>query len=586
MKTHHSRSRLVRARHLYPMNQQSTRVLSRLYGLSVSLFMMLWSTSALAQLSVSTLEPNYIEQGTQQEFTLFGRGFDADTELRFEVSPGQEAEVRVTSMIEFVSGADVGDSRGDRLVFTAQAEVSAAPGSSNLVVTTSSESRTKYAALNIRPGTGGSTNPNGNSGDMDPNGNMSPDGSPGSDGNMGGVNNSGSLYEGLPDRVMGQINAVTRASPPKGEAGGQVNLWIEGREFPSDLQVKFGTTKIEPAINSNNEPIPSQVFRNTSDTGGEMDGILYYARIGLDAPLGPVTITLQSPSTGVSYVAEDIFEIVEQGQGLIFDERGAEDIETVSSASPTAVRAGRNTAMWLLGTGFNIESRVEYSNPAVQQVRSSEVVISAQNAPGYDGIRSYLQIPPTATPGMVSATVTNPNGTSTQGIDLFEIIPPANVEGMGGTPVGVGGTCQDTDFDVVISEIVASDPNEVFLGQETDLKIFARGLACNASFLLYGGGIEVLTEPRVFQDQSDPTLRFFQLRIKVNANAPLGPRSVTILNPNGSSKSRDDAFTVLASSGATTGASCRQGQRHHSAFALIFVLLSIMISVKRRYGSI
>mgnify|MGYP001182473140 CR=1 FL=1 len=65
--------------------------------------------------------------------------------------------------------------------------------------------------------------------------------------------------------------------------------------------------------------------------------------------------------------------------------------------------------------------------------------------------------------------------------------------------------------------------------------------------------IEVLTEPQVFQDQSDPSLRFFQLRIKVNANAPLGPRSVTILNPNGSSKSRDDAFTVLASSGAATG---------------------------------
>ena len=550
--------------------------------LGVYASILLWSIPAFAQLSVSTLEPNYIEQGTQEEFTLFGRGFDADTELNFEIAAGQDGGVSVTSTIEFVSGADIGDSRGDRLIFTIQADASAEPGSRNLVVVTTAESRTKYAALNVRPGSGrGTTNP----GDpMDPNDPMNPTDpvDPGNttQGNM----NSGSLYAGLPDREMGEINAVTRASPPKGEAGGQVNLWIEGREFPSDLQIKFSTTKIEPALNSMGEPIASQVFRNTSDTGGEMDGVLYFARISLDAPLGPVSITLQSPSTGASYVAEDLFEIVEEGQGLIFDERGADDIEMVSSASPVAVRAGRNTAMWLLGTGFNIESRVEYSNPALQEVRPSEVVISAQNAPGYDGMRSYLQIPPTATTGMVSVTITNPNNTSSQGIDLFEVVAPASIEGS--TPVGVPGTCQDSDADLVISEIVTSDPTEVYLGQETDLKIFARGLACSASFLLYGGGIEVLSEPQVFQDQSDPTLRFFQLRIKVNANAPLGPRSVTILNPNGSSKSRDNAFTVLASSGTSTGTACQQGQSAQSVFTLLLVLLSIVCLKNVRRTSI
>ena len=360
--------------------------------------------------------------------------------------------------------------------------------------------------------------------------------------------------------------------------GGQVVLWIEGREFPPDVEVKFNTTAIDQALNTDEMVIPQQVFRNTSDTSGELDGILYYARIAGDAPLGPVSITLRSTSMGASYTQEGLFEIVELGQGLVFDNTGAENIEQVSSASPEAVRAGRNVALWVLGQGFNIDSTIEFSNPSIQSVSPSEVVIDAQVAPGYDGVRSYLQVPPTASPGPVSVTIRNPNATNKTGVDLFEIFPPANLEGAMPLPGegSVGMACEDGDFEENLSEIVGAEPYEIGLGQEIDLKIYARGLACRASFILYGGGIEVIGNTPVYQDSSDPALRFFQLRIKVSPVAPIGPRKVAILNPNGTSKIKENVFTVVVGS-SSSGAACQNLNSGQPLFILIFALFCITL---------
>lgn len=529
----------------------------------------LTSSPAFAELALNTLDPNFIEQGEEKEFILIGRDFSEDASVSFSVG-GSGGEVTVVGSVELVLGTDAGDGRGDRLVFTARASGSAPTGACNVTVSSGGMERTKFAALNIRPGSG-TTTPNPEPVE-DPNDVANP-------GNGGG---GGSLYDDLPEREAGRINIITRASPPKGEKGGQVNLWIEGREFPSDVTIKFsgvGENDILPAPNINGELDPPQIYRNTSDTNGEMDGILYYIRISAVAEeTSNVSITLSSPSSG-SYTQDNVFEIVPEGQGFIFDDQGAEDIEAVTSASPRAVRAGRNVAMWILGEGFNINSEIEYSNPALSQVIDSEVVINAQNAPGYDGIRSYLLVPPTAPPGMVSVTVTNPNGTSQQGIDLFEVVPPANLEG--GPIEGGGGSCVDDETDPIVSEIVLSSPSELYLGQETELRIYARGIACRAIFLLYGGGVEILTEPQVFQDTSDPTLRFFKMNVKVNVNAPLGPRSVTLINPNGSSKSREDAFTIVAGRGGAAGAACQQDGGQHGAL-IIFALLALMRSQRRR----
>ena len=354
-----------------------------------------------------------------------------------------------------------------------------------------------------------------------------------------------------------------------------MNLWIEGREFPADVQVKFSTTKIENAYNSQSMQIFQEVYPNTQGTCEELDGILYFARIAVDAPLGPVSITLTSPSTGVTYTEEGLFEIVEEGQGLIFDETGAEDIEQVTSASPAIVRAGANTAMWLLGRGFNIDSTVSYSHQSLRQAQNPEVVIEAQNAPGFDGIRSYLQIPPTAQPGPVSVTVANPNGTTQTGVDLFEIYPPASLEGQDQLPNGGAGACEGDDFLQNVSAILGAEPSLLARGEETDLKIYANGLACRASFILYGGGIEVIGDQPVYQDQADPALRFFQLRVRVSPSAPLGPRRVAILNPNGSSKTEEGLITIVASRGGA-GAACQSQSGAQPLFILIFTLISLM----------
>ena len=548
-----------------------------LYKSASVLFLLLISSNVWAQLSLSTLEPNTIEQGESAEFTLYGGGFGDSINLSFEAAPDIEVGVTVQGDPMVVTAADADDGRGDRIVFTASASGSAPIGGRNLVVSNASDTRTKFAALTVRAGTGGNNN-DGMNGGTEP--------EPDDNNDVPDSNGNGGLYESLPSREAGTINVITRASPPKGEVGGQVNLWIEGREFPPDIEVKFNTTAIEPALNTESMPIPQQVFRNTSDTGGELDGILYYARISGDAPLGPVSITLSSASTGTRKTEEGLFEIVEQGQGLIFDNSGAETIEQVSSASPLAVRAGRNVAMWVLGQGFNIGSTIEFSNESIQSVRPPEVVIDAQNAPGYDGIRNYLQIPPTAMPGSVSVTVKNPNMSNKIGVDLFEIIPPASLEGASPIPGNTGGgACQGDDFEQNLSEIVAADPGRVAIGQETDLRIYARGLACRASFILYGGGIEVIGDTPVYQDQSDPALRFFQLRIKVNRFAPLGPRKVTILNPNGSSKTEEGVFTVVVGANGT-GAACQNLNSKQPLFILLFALFCITLLRSRIKNSI
>ena len=542
-------------------------------SLIVFMSLMTMGHQAKAQLALSTLDPNYIEQGEEKEVMLFGRGLSPELSIAFDDGSGNTSEVTIVDTPELVLAADAQDGRGDRLVFTISAAAGIPLGPRNLNVSDGTEMRSKIGALSIRPGDGAGMG-------------IGMGGMDGMNG-MGGMDNDtgrrASLYDDLPPRQPGTINAVTRASPPKAEIGGQFVLWIEGREFPEDVEVKFGTNTIDVALDSQGNPMPIQVIRNTEDSGGEMDGIIYFGRVGLNAPVGDTTISLSSPSIGAPFNKDGLFEIVPEGEGLIFDMTGAEEIGGVTSASPLRVRAGKNIALWTVGIDFNIMSQIGFSNPSIQEIRPSEVVIGAQNAQGYDGIRSYLQIPPTATPGMVNITVTNPNGSEALGVDMFEIFPPSN-QGNTVTPGGIGGACTGDDRDQIISEIIGSDPSEVRRGTEVDLKIFARGLACNASFSIYGGGIDVLPTPApaVYQDQEDPTIRFFQMRIKVSNAAPLGPKGVTIINiDDGMSKSRDDVFSVVAGSGANTGASCQQKERSFPLFFLLFVASYLMLSRSR-----
>ena len=98
------------------------------------------------------------------------------------------------------------------------------------------------------------------------------------------------------------------------------------------------------------------------------------------------------------------------------------------------------------------------------------------------------------------------------------------------------------ELNLVISEIIACSPNEISPGQVVDFKIFAEGIDCETSLIIYGDGLEILVEPMIFQDTSDQRLRYMKLRIKVSEDASLGSRQVTILNSNGSTTSAPDLF--------------------------------------------
>ena len=156
------------------------------------------------------------------------------------------------------------------------------------------------------------------------------------------------------------------------------------------------------------------------------------------------------------------------------------------------------------------------------------------------------------------------------------IFPPASVEGGVEIPDNNGLSCEGDDFLQNVSDIVGANPNELARGQETDLKIYANGLACRASFILYGGGIQVLGGQPVYQDPNDMALRYFQLRVKVDSNAPLGPRKISILNPNGSSKTKDGVITIVPRV-TGSGAACQNSKGNHQLFILIFTLLCLTL---------
>ena len=529
----------------------------KIYALHVSLFILLIGalySQASAQIRLSELEPNRLAQGATEELTLFGDLFEEGMTLSFS---GEGVAVQEVIMI--TQGQDAGDGRGDRVTFSVSVTPDAELAPRNLTVSMPGQNdMTKYSALTIVAGNGMAGTPTdpmgGNDDPVDPNDPMmnTPNPDPMNDGS------DNPLYSDLPPRQDGQINSITQASPPIGELGGQVNLWISGREFPSDIEVKFNTPEIGQAY-SENQPIPPQIIRNTSDTNGSLDGILYFIRISPTAPLGPVDITLSSASTGSTLTAQRIFEIVPRGEGLNEQIMGSDDLESVSGASPLAIRAGRNTALWVWGRGFNAQSRIEFNNPSIEFVRPSVPVIQAQNMPGFDGMQNFLLPAAEALPGPVNVTITNPNGTREVGMGLFSVVPASgNASGAPTTPQGeisgIQENCLMDDYETSVIEVSAVTPNEVMRGETTEIEIIGSGFACGATVMLRGGGIEKIGQEIFSRDPINPNLTFFRMRIAVAPDAKLGSRTVIVMNLNGSIKSKD-ALTVIEEQ-RVAGAAC------------------------------
>jgi hypothetical protein len=345
-----------------------------------------------------------------------------------------------------------------------------------------------------------------------------------------------------PDLPSGGVDVVTRASPIHGEQGEQVNLWIVGRTFQDGATVHFSAAGMGPAL-VDGLPLPLKVVRNVPSEAEKLDGIEFYLRIGPDTPVGPVDITVRGPD-GTEATGRSLFTVVETG-GIPPPVPGAGVADTISGASPPAFRAGRNVSLWIWGRDFEPGADVQFSQPGIRRYSPFEVVNEAGNYAPLDGIRAFLLVDGNVPPGPVDVTVVNPNGSQVTRPGLVEVV------GTGGGAAAGGSAGEDVEpclpATTPIESIDLVTPAEVLRDSALPLTIIGRGFACGARVALSGGGLRAPagSTPRIIRDAADPGATTLRWDLEVTADAAFGPRDVTVVNPDNSTKTLVAAFSVV-----------------------------------------
>ncbi|MCA9546837.1 MAG: hypothetical protein KC613_20670 [Myxococcales bacterium] len=344
-----------------------------------------------------------------------------------------------------------------------------------------------------------------------------------------------------PPAQAGRADVIARASPRYGAQGDQVNLWIVGRSFDANSEVRFSVDGLGPA-SFQGAPLPAQVYRAVERINGEVyDGIQYFLRIPADARPGFVDISVQN-ADGSSATGAKVFEIVEPGE-LPQPVPGMGNIDEITGASPPALLAGRNAAVWVWGRGFAAGAQITFSKDGIQQVAPAEVVETAANYPGYAGLRAFVQIAGDTPPGLVDLSIRNPNGTVATGSGLLQILPPGGNGGAVGGGGAVNGPCPDMSRLIgAIDEVV---PLQARRGDVVPFAILGQDFACGASVVIKGGGLTPVEAPQLVSDTVNPSATTMYWRLLVQPEAALGPRDVTIVNPNGSTRTLPGAFEIL-----------------------------------------
>lgn len=342
----------------------------------------------------------------------------------------------------------------------------------------------------------------------------------------------------------GGVDVVTRASPTAGAQGEQVNLWIVGRTFTDGVTVSFSAAGMGPAL-VDGLPLPLSVVRN-APSEEKLDGIQFFLRISPDTPVGPVDITVTGPD-GTRATGSAVFNVLRPGD-LPPPVAGAGNADTIAGASPPGFRAGRNVSLWIWGRDFEPGAQVIFSNLGIHPYSDFEVVNEAGNYDGADGIRAFLLVNADVPPGPIDVTVRNPNLTQVTRQGLLTVVGDngagAGAAGGAGGGVPVEPCLPETTS---IADIAAVRPVEVLRGSPLPLTIIGHGFACGATVVISGGGLRAPpgSTPRILRDGVDPTLTTLQWDLEVDEAARFGPRDVTVVNPNNSSKTLPGAFEIV-----------------------------------------
>ena len=269
------------------------------------------------------------------------------------------------------------------------------------------------------------------------------------------------------------------------------------------------------------------------------DGLQYFVTVGVppETPVGLVDITVTNPN-GSSATGRQLLEIVAPGSQPR-PRPGQGNLDAITGASPRAAFVGRPVAMWIWGQGIAEGAQISFDNPGVRTFRPSEVVENSQSHPGYSGIRNFLEIDPSAQPGPVTVTITNPNGTRQIAPGLFQLLandgaPPPQEEYQGECP----------DLVTSIAGIVDVNPKRWFRDSSIRLTVSGQAFACGAQIVIPGGGLRATSRPRFYRNPTNPFETSLEWDIEIGPNARMGARDITVINPNNTSKTATSAVEI------------------------------------------
>ncbi len=532
-----------------------------LAALAVCLCGLSWSGVAGAVDAVTSASPTEHQAGSQNAAVwIVGRGFVPGTTVTVS-GDGVLPHERAPEVVPQAERIDRG--LGDGIVFYFVIDPAASNGPRDVTVTApDGRSVTAFGLVTIVGGAAGPADP--------------PDDPPVDDPPV----DDPPVDDPPPDPQDGRVDVIARASPRYGEQGGQVNLWVVGRSFTGGSEVRFNVEGLGPAA-FEGQPLPAQVHRGVERIGGEVyDGIQYYLRIPSDARPGFVDISVLNPD-GSSATGAKLFEIVPPGE-LPQPVPGMGNVDEITGASPPAVRAGRNAALWIWGTGFAAGAEVTFSADGLRQVAPAEVVETAANYPGYAGLRAFVQVAGNTPPGLVDVSIRNPNGTVATASGLIQVLPPAAGGNGAAGPDGFVGECPDNSR--IIGDIVRVLPAVARRGEVVSLAVEGVDFACGASLVIRGGGLAPVQAPLLVSDTEDPTRTAMYWRLQVQPEAALGPRDVTVVNPNNTSRTMVAAFEIeegLAAKDEVHACTARPGEGP-SAPGAWWLLALVALRFRRR----
>ncbi len=335
------------------------------------------------------------------------------------------------------------------------------------------------------------------------------------------------------------VDAVTAASRKTQYAGTEnAVLWIVGQGFAPGARAEITGDGITVQAA---DLIPEAQRID----GGQGDGIALYFSIAADATAGPRDVIVIEPS-GASAIGRGLVEILpgRQGEPTPAPEGPAMSVDRVTRASPNYAEQGEQVNLWVVGGTFAPGARVTFDNPGIApavidgRTAIPEVLPNAESENGQaDGIQYFMRIAGDAPTGLVSVTVTNPDGTSATGRELFEVLPPGSVPAP---RAGAGD----------VDSITGASPPGAFVGRDVALWVWGTGFVSGATVEFDNPGIQAYAPAEVVENsRSHPGYSGIRNFLSVTPDARPGPVTVTVINPNGTRASAGGLLEIVDGTG-------------------------------------